>query len=419
MKAGDGLTHMQTGELKWLFLDMNAFFASVEQQLRPELRCRPVAVVPVMADSSCCIAASYEARSQGIKTGTRVSDARELCPDIHLVPARPAEYVKVHEAIVAAINRVIPVHKVYSIDEMACQLIGRERERLHAVDIGMRAKQAICEQVGDQLSSSVGISTNRFLAKTASNLQKPDGLSVIEAEDLPDILYRFELTDLTGIGRRMEARLIAHGIRSVEQLCALPAERLREIWHGVTGEWWWHVLRGHDMAEQETQRRTVGHSHVLPPQHRTQTGARAVMVKLIHKAAARLRKLDYFAGEISINMRYPGKKNWQCKQNITPSQDTQSLLSIFDQLWQQRPVHQAPLTVAVNMNKLTAAASMSRFLFPEDEKRQDLGHLMDEINIKFGPQSIYMATMQDAIDAAPMRIAFTKIPDVVIEDDAL
>ena len=408
---------MADGELKWLFLDMNAFFASVEQQLDPQLRGRPVGVVPVMADSSCCIAASYEAKRQGVKTGTRISDAKKLCPDIQLVAARPLEYVRVHDKIVEAVNSVIPVHKVHSIDEMACRLTGSQCQEARALELGRQAKQAIRDQVGDQLLSSVGISTNRFLAKVAGNLQKPDGLSLIRSQDLPEALYPLELRDLTGIGKGMAARLQQHGIRSVAQLCALSSAQLRDIWHGISGEWWWHALRGHDMPEPETTRRTVGHSHVLAPQYRTHEAARAVMVKLIHKAAMRLRKLGYYTGEMQITLRYPNKQDWQLKQPLEPCQDTQSLLKVFSGMWKQRLTRAAPMSVGVTLQKLVPEASMSLPLFPEDRRRQKLGVLMDEINIKFGPQSVYLATMQDASEAAPMRISFTKIPDIEVEGD--
>ncbi|MCW8964578.1 MAG: DNA polymerase, partial [Gammaproteobacteria bacterium] len=356
---------MRETKLKWLFLDMNSFFASVEQQLRPELRAQPVGVVPVMADSSCCIAASYEAKGHGIKTGTRVSEAKERCPGIRLVQARPAEYIKVHEAIVSAVDSVLPVHKVHSIDEMACKLTGSQCHEDSAIALGRQAKRAIQQQVGDQLKSSVGIASNRFLAKIASNLQKPDGLSMITADDLPEVLYSMALDDLTGIGKGMLKRLNAQGIQTVEQLYGLSSERLRKVWGGIAGEWWWYALRGHDLPEPESKRRTVGHSHVLSPEFRTQQGARAVMVKLIHKAAARLRKLGYYSGEISIVLRYPRQDGWQVKQVMEPCQDTQSLLAIFDGLWKQRPTTMAPLSVGVTLSKLVPESSMSLSLFPE------------------------------------------------------
>jgi DNA polymerase-4 len=402
---------------RWLFLDMNSFFASVEQQLRPELRGCPVGVVPVLADSSCCIAASYEAKSRGIRTGTRISEARERCPGIRLVQARPAEYVKIHEQIVDAVNSVLPVHKVYSIDEMACLLSGSQRQPERAIALGRQAKQAIRQRVGDQLRSSVGIASNRLLAKTASNLQKPDGLTMITRDDMPEILFSLQLDDLTGIGRGMLSRLNRQGIDTIEQLYALSSERLRKIWGGIAGEWWWYALRGYDLPEQESNRRTVGHSHVLAPAYRTQRGARSVMVKLIHKSAARLRKLGYFAGEIIITLGYPGKDSWHDRRVIEPCQDTQSMLKVFDEMWRQRPAVMAPLSVGVTLGRLVNESVMSLPLFPEDQRRQELGKLMDQINMKFGPQSIYTATMQDAADTAPMRISFTKIPDIKVEAD--
>ena len=107
--------------VRWLFLDLNSYFASVEQELRPELRGKPVAVLPVMTDRTSCIAASYEAKAFGIKTGTRVSDAKQLCPQIKLVEARHAVYVRYHHKIVEAVESCVPNAAVVSIDEMACQ----------------------------------------------------------------------------------------------------------------------------------------------------------------------------------------------------------------------------------------------------------------------------------------------------------
>src|SRR5882672_3697936 len=119
--------------LNWMLIDMNSYFASVEQHLRPELRDRMVAVIPVESENTCVIAASYNAKRFGVKTGTRVSDARKLCPEIVLVKARPDIYVKVHHAILRSIDQCLPVHKVYSIDEWAIRLLGEEQKRERAI----------------------------------------------------------------------------------------------------------------------------------------------------------------------------------------------------------------------------------------------------------------------------------------------
>ena len=124
--------------LNWLFVDLNSYFASVEQQVRPELRGRPVGVVPMMADTTVCIAASYEAKAFGVRTGTIVADAKRMCPEIVLVEGRHEIYTEYHHRVVEAVESCVPVTAVCSIDEMACRLIGRERHLRGALDLGIR-----------------------------------------------------------------------------------------------------------------------------------------------------------------------------------------------------------------------------------------------------------------------------------------
>src|SRR6202046_4839849 len=174
--------------LRWLFLDLNSYFASVEQELRPELRDRPMAVVPLLADTTCCIAASYEAKKYGVRTGTQVGEAKRLCPGIVLVEARHELYVDYHHRIVEAVESCVPVTAVLSIDEMACRLMGRERPLLAAIDLARRVKDRIRERVGPMLRSSVGLATNRYLAKIASDMEKPDGLVALPLDILPRAL---------------------------------------------------------------------------------------------------------------------------------------------------------------------------------------------------------------------------------------
>ncbi len=177
--------------LTTLWVDMDAYFASAEQHLRPELRGRPVGVVPVFtpdgrpAETSCCIASSYQARPSGVKTGTLVRDARRLCPGIRFVHARPAEYVRLHHAILAAVDTVVPVDRVYSIDEFACRLMRNERSPERAAELGMQIKHAIRARFSDALTCSIGVAPNRLLAKVAADMRKPDGLTVLRLEELP------------------------------------------------------------------------------------------------------------------------------------------------------------------------------------------------------------------------------------------
>lgn len=396
-------------------LDMNSYFASVEQQARPELRGLPVAVVPVMAESTCCIAASYEAKRYGVRTGTRISEARRMCPGLRVVRARPALYVRFHEEIVAAVDAVLPVHQVSSIDEMFCKLGLRQRTPREALAVASEVKQEIRQRAGDSLLCSVGLAPNRFLAKVAGKMHRPDGLTMIRQEDLPHVLYSLSLRDLTGIGPRMHARLGRHGVYTVEQLCALSREKLRRIWNGVVGERWWYGLRGHDLPEVPQRRRSVGHSHVLPPEFRTPEGAKAVLVRLVHKAAARLRRLGYLAGGMAVGLSLVRGRRWRAKASLVRCQDTHTLVETLSGLWQAWPADGRPLKVSVVLYDLVPEAAVTPPLFIEDRRRQAVTRAMDRINARFGNNAVYLAAMHRSLHAAPARIAFTHIPDVAAE----
>src|SRR5271170_3638417 len=232
--------------LNWLFVDLNSYFASVEQQVRPELRGRPVGVVPMMADTTVCIAASYEAKAFGVRTGTVVADAKRMCPEIVLVEGRHEIYTEYHHRVVEAVESCVPVTAVCSIDEMACRLIGRERPLPAALDLGMRVKRTIHERVGECLRSSVGLATNRYLAKIASDMEKPDGLLALPLDILAEALHQLTLRDLPGIGARTEKRLNEKGIRTMDDLLALDREHAGEMWGSVWGERLFHWLAGED-----------------------------------------------------------------------------------------------------------------------------------------------------------------------------
>lgn len=400
----------------WLFLDMNAYFASAEQQRQPHLRGKPVAVVPTMTDRTCCIAVSYEARPFGVRTGTNVGDAKRLCPGIQLVEGRHEHYIRIHQAIVKAVETVLPVEKICSIDEMACRLAPQDRTPERATAVGEAVKRAIRTQVGEHLRCSIGLAPNRFLAKVGSNLQKPDGMSIISRAHLPYRLHSLALTDLPGIARNMQRRLAARGVTSTRQLCALSKPAMREIWNSVLGEQWWHWLRGDEIEEKPTQRRTIGHSHVLPPDLRTECGCRSVLVRLLHKAAMRLRKEGYVARNLEVTVRYTGNDGrWSQRMPVGRTQDTPTLLRALTDAWDNRPPGGIPLQAAVTLLGLERQTCRTLPLFPEDRQAAQAARTMDEVNEAIGPNTLYFASMHETREAAPLRIAFTRIPDVASE----
>ena len=407
-------------KLDWLFLDMNSYFTSVEQQMRPELRGFPTVVVPVMADSTCCIAASYEAKKFGIKTGTKVGVAKRLCSTLNVVESRPAIYIKYHKQIVSAVGSVLPIDKVHSIDEMSCRLTGRHRDYENAVALAHQVKRAIKERAGEHLRCSIGLAPNRFISKVASGMKKPDGFTVITKEDLPQVLYPLSLRALPGIGARMHARLKKHNIHNVEDLYSLSGERFLDIWQNVGGKRLSYLLKGEEIAEQETKRRTVSHSHVMAPEMRTEERTRAVLIRLIQKAAFRLRRLKYLAGNMIIKVKYFNSKNsWKRTFNIGKRHDTQSMIKAFSEIWKERPRGLTPLSVSVTLSELIPINESSYLLFSNEFKQDKLVTALDKINERYGMNSIYFGSMHDASESAPLRIAFTSIPDVIAEGTKL
>ena len=403
-------------ELRSLFIDFNSYFASVEQQDDPGLRGRPVGVVPVMADSTCCIAASYEAKRHGVKTGTLVRDAKRLCPGIRLVPARPAVYVRYHHALKTLIERHIPIAHVGSIDEMACELLGRERERPRAVAIARALKADLAAEF-PAIRASIGIAPNAFLAKTATDMQKPDGLVVLEPADLPWALYRLDLRDLCGIGPAMEKRLHRLGIRSVEQLCSAPSQVLHNAWGSVEGDRFHRRLRGEHLPEPAPHgASSISYSHVLPPELRHGAGTDTVLKKLLQKAAARMRHGRLVARRLQAKIKYLDAPSWKESAYCNDCDDTRTLLGHLDELLAHRPRHGRPLAVSVVLWDLCERIGTTDDLFAAGGQNASspLDPVLDRINARFGAQKIGYASARSA--AAPMRIAFNRIPDPGRED---
>jgi DNA polymerase-4 len=421
--------------LRSLFVDFNAYFASVEQQVRPELRGKPVGVVPVMAESSSCIAASYEAKHFGIKTGTGVREARLLCPDIAIVEARPALYVQYHHRAVSAVDTVAPVRQVLSIDEMECELTGRWRSKHQALLIAEQIKHVIWRDVGEHLRVSIGIAPNTLLGKLASDMQKPDGLTVIDPDRIPAAFIHMPVSAFSGIGPRMTKRLADAGIETMQALFDEPRGALHRIWGGVGGSEMYEKIRGAWYEPRKTQTQSLGHSHVLPPDFRSSNGAYQVLTRLTQKAAMRLRKQGFYATAVSVHvrcMKRPGETpqalpRLACRHDarFTESQDTAFFLHTLDVLWSHiladRLLELAkPLSVSMVFFGLVPEAQHTPSLFdaPSVKSRGSSAKLMqsmDALNAQFGKNTLYYAASHGALDRAPIRIAFTRIPDVQTE----
>jgi DNA polymerase IV len=300
--------------------------------------------------------------------------------------------------------------------------------------------------VGDQLHTSIGVAPNTLLGKLASDMQKPNGLVVLEAKDLPHALFHLKLQDITGIGKSMLARLNHGGIHSVEQLYAAPRDVLHTVWGGMMGTEMYDKLRGVWYAPRETVARSLGHSHMLPPDLRNPAGAFGVLNRLTQKAAMRLRKQQFYATGMSVSVRsdrrYHTEPSGHRDTRFGETQDTQFFLHTLDTLWQSGLCHlQHPKAVGMVLHGLVPAAMHTLSLFDEVDEppttpalaamaTRTSAHVqnakavrnparllaaMDIINKTQGKNALYFATAHNSLNNAPMRIAFNRIPDIETE----
>ncbi len=409
--------------LRALAIDFNSYFASVEQQERPELRGRPLIVVPVLAETTGAIAVSIEAKKLGLQRNARLAEARRLCPGLLIVEARPEVYIRYHRKLKEVVETLIPVTKIQSIDELECALTGDFAQPERARRLARQIKAKIAREVGPCLRSSIGIGPNWFLAKLASDLEKPDGLVLLDDADIPGELIKrnVQLGDFTGIGPNMDTRLRAADIHDVALLYAASRDRLRRVWGSVEGARFHDWLHGGVQKREEPKHSTIGHSHVLPPTQRNGPAALAVLHRLLQKAAMRLRHEGFYAGGLQLTVGYRDDTDWNADLQFNESQDTLLFTQALNELWSRRPrTHQtkAPKHVGVVLLRLLAANLHTADLFEnsKEETRTKLFQAVDTLNKALGKNSVYFGGAHGATNYAPMRIAFTRIPDPEIEE---
>jgi len=408
--------------LRYLTIDFNSFFASVEQQERPELRGKPVAIVPVLAETTGAIAVSIEAKQMGLTRNARVADARKLCPDLVVVEARPEIFINYHRRLAEVVESCIHVTKIQSIDEMTCELTARFSPRGEAEALAKRIKTAIAREVGPLLRSSIGIAPNWLLAKVASDMQKPDGLIVLDEPDLPEKLLHLAPGDIAGIGPNIQRRLSERGIVTMAQLYAATKEDFRRVWESVRGEQIWRLLHGEDLPFFEQQEgKTIGHGHVLPPEKRNHESALAALHRLLQKAAMRLRHGGYCAGGLAVSVDYRDDTSWSSELRLTETQDTILLTQALNQLWKKRPAadrKRMPFRIGVHLVHLLDLRLHTPDLFEQktEETHGRLFSAVDHLNKVLGKNTVYFGGAHGATKDAPMRIAFTRIPEPEIEE---
>ncbi len=412
---------MQTiTEYSWLFLDLNSYFASVEQQMHPELRGKPVAVVPMMTDYTCAIAASYEAKAYGVKTGTNIAEAKKLCPGLRCVLARHNRYVEYHHKVVEEFVRHAPINKIWSVDEMSSRLPPNKRTPEAAASLATRIREGIWKNVGPAINCSIGVASNSFLAKVATDMQKPNGFVILDQSNLQDRLFKLDLTDLPGINTSMEQRLNKAGIKTVEQFWNTSPKHARMIWGSVGGERFWYNLHGYHIPDLETNPSVIGHSRILDPELRSLDKARQVARRLTIKAATRMRRQDLFATRFYMSVRVDDVNRWAGEMHLTPAQDNFTFLEQLEDMWAimlQETNARRLKKVSVTLHGLKKTNEINLDLFQtvtkETRRNETLSQVMDKLNDRFGAETLQLGiSPKTQAGHLGTKIAFSRVPEM-------
>jgi DNA polymerase-4 len=243
-----------------MHIDLNSCYAIIEQQANRLIRNKPVGVAAYTSPRGFIIASSYEAKRQGIKL-MRIQDARAIDPSIIILAPDPEKYFDAHRRFKAVLERYTDLVTPKSIDEFIVDFQGSEavRKGQSLVEVGYQMKEDIKKSLGEYVTVNVGIAPNRFLAKVAAGMDKPDGLTVIEAKDIWNVYGQLDLLDLPGINYRFKARLNLAGIFTPLDFLEAPVHQLKgEVFKSIVGYYWYLRLRGHEIDAQKFPIRSFG-----------------------------------------------------------------------------------------------------------------------------------------------------------------
>ncbi len=416
--------HTKT-EARVLFIDMNSFFASCEQQTNYWLRGRPVAVCVYTGKYGCVIAPSIEAKKYGIKLGVRLNEAMKLCPDLVPLETNPDKYRTFHARIMNILKRysedVIP----RSIDEAVVDLTSYKNIYPDVIEVAKQIKRDINEHVGDYLKCSIGIAPNAFLAKLASDIQKPDGLTVINPENIDRVLKKLELTDLPGIGKGMARRLIDAGIYTPYDLRHSTPEKLKAACKSIVGLHWYHRLHFQevDMQTTEEYKNMSAMRMVSKEQRRDVQNLQDILMMLCLTLEKRMMKKHLFCKRVSFFTRYENGASHEDKFHTSqPLQDGMELYHIlldrqkaFEQRnkLQQPVINQDTTSIGVVIGDFIDEDVMQLNIFDNSHmKTNKLRKTVYDIKNKYGNKTIKRVSELKDEDVVDDVIGFGNIKDV-------
>lgn len=393
-----------------MHIDLNSAFATTEQQAHPHLRGLPMGVTNRISKECCVIAASYEAKALGIKVGMRRSEALAICPNFIMLETDAPKYHKVYEKLVHILKDYSPNVKMKSIDEgiidfhgMEPTLKGRSLE-----DIGFEIKQRVREDIGDWMRVNIGIGPNRFLAKQAAGWHKPDGLDVIDHRNLLDYYAQIELTDLSGIAERNEARLNAcHIMTPLQFYHAKEMTLKKQVFRSINGTYWHRRLRGHEIDNADTQLGMVGRQWVVKNPSSDPEYLNSCLSYLCETTGMKLRYKGVEARGICVWARFQNGESWHAKRMYKTTFFTnQEVYRRALELFNARPKGLRAQTIGLYCYQLKPSAHSQLSIFEDVEKQRWITQSMDEINDFYGAFTVHLGSTMEGKKHIKQKIPF-------------
>lgn len=377
-----------------MHIDLNSCFATVEQQARPMLRGKPVAIVNRRTDMTMIVTASYEAKAMGVKLGMRLRDAKVLCPGLIGIESDPPKYRYVYHKLLDIMRDYSAHVTMKSIDEgiidfhdSPAAIAGRDLE-----EIGQEIKQRLKDEIGVWMRCNIGIATNRFLAKTAASLHKPDGLDVITPANIREVLGTLELTDLTGIAHRNEKRLQSVGIMTPLDFLHTDVVTLQKVvFKSVVGQWWHKRLRGWEVDDVSTDIKRVGRQYVLEKFDLSYEEITQRLHHLCESVGSRMRSQNKSARGIYVYARTLDKGYWHSSTlSPLPFSSDQAIYAQAQRLFEKAPDRLRE--IGVHCYELEYIDDPQLSLFNDQIVRErQVTSAIDDINKRWGERTIHSA----------------------------
>ncbi len=397
-----------------MHIDLNSCFAIIEQQANPLIRHKPVAIAAYDSPRGAIIASSYEAKAKGVKLMVNVREAKLLCPEVIIMMPDPEKYFDAHRRFKKVLLNYTDKITPKSVDEFVIDFSGSlaVQRGLSLEDIGLRIKEDIKRELGDYVTVNIGIATNRFLAKVAAGLNKPNGLDVITADNLRDIFDQLELVDLPGINRRYEARLNFSGIYTPLQFLEASQVKLKkEVFRSIVGFYWYVRLKGHEIDNVDFGRKSFGQQYALGDKTTDKQKLSRLLMKLCEKTGRRLRRQGYTAGGVHLWLSFENRAYWS-KAQKTKSRvySTQDIYLHARRLLSSVNIPARVTNLSISVYNLEPAVPIQLGLFDGTNlDTKSLARAADLINDKYGEFTMVPAIMANMQDVILKRVAFGRL----------